>query len=39
MAHRTSPEAKMLLSLLEEGYEKKAWHGPNLKGSLRGLTP
>jgi hypothetical protein len=30
---------KLLLSLLDEAYEKKAWHGPNLKGSLRGLTP
>jgi hypothetical protein len=27
-----------LLQLLDEAYEKKAWHGPNLKGSLRGLT-
>ena len=39
MAHRRSPEVLALLRLLEEGYEKKAWHGPNIKGSLRGLTP
>jgi uncharacterized damage-inducible protein DinB len=28
----------LLLRILDEGYEKKAWHGPNLKGSLRGVT-
>jgi hypothetical protein len=28
----------LLLRLIDEGYEKKAWHGPNLKGSIRGLT-
>jgi uncharacterized damage-inducible protein DinB len=28
----------LLLRILDEGYEKKAWHGPNLKGSLRGIT-
>jgi DinB superfamily len=27
----------LLLRILDEGYEKKAWHGPNLKGSLRGV--
>lgn len=27
----------MLLRILDEAYEKRAWHGPNLKGSLRGL--
>jgi uncharacterized damage-inducible protein DinB len=26
------------LDLLGEAFEKKAWHGPNLRGSLRGLT-
>jgi uncharacterized damage-inducible protein DinB len=24
--------------LLDESYEKKAWQGPNLRGSLRGVT-
>lgn len=27
-----------LLLSLEEGYQKKTWHGPNLRGSLRGVT-
>jgi hypothetical protein len=27
-----------LLALLDEAYEKPAWHGPNLKQALRGIT-
>ena len=30
--------AQLVLSLLDEGYEKKTWHGPNLKQSLKGVT-
>ena len=26
------------MSLLEEAYSRTAWHGPNLKGAIRGLT-
>lgn len=29
---------QVLLDILEEGYWKKAWHGPNLRQSLRGVT-
>ncbi len=32
------PEIKFLLDLLDEAYEKKTWHGPNLRGSIRGLS-
>ena len=28
----------LLLALLEEGYSKKTWHGPNLKQSLKGIS-
>jgi uncharacterized damage-inducible protein DinB len=28
----------LLLANLDEAYERKAWHGPNLRGSLRGLS-
>jgi DinB superfamily len=28
----------LLLEILDHGYEKKAWHGPNLKGALRGVS-
>jgi hypothetical protein len=33
------PEIKHLLGLIDEAYNRAAWHGPNLRGSLRGLTP
>lgn len=28
----------MLLALIDEAFEKRAWHGPNLRGILRGVT-
>jgi uncharacterized damage-inducible protein DinB len=31
-------EIPLLLHLIDEAYTKKAWHGSNLHGSLRGLT-
>jgi uncharacterized damage-inducible protein DinB len=35
---RLQPEIRLLLHQIDESYEKKAWHGPNLRGSIRGLT-
>lgn len=35
---RPHPEIALLLRILDQAYEKKAWHGPNLRGSIRGLT-
>jgi uncharacterized damage-inducible protein DinB len=32
-----APEIKLLLALLDEAYDRTAWHGPNLRGALRGL--
>ncbi len=29
---------RLLLQILDEAYEKKTWHGPNLKQSLRGVS-
>jgi DinB superfamily len=29
--------AQLVLALLDEAYEKKTWHGPNLKQSLKGV--
>jgi uncharacterized damage-inducible protein DinB len=29
---------QLILALLDEGYEKRTWHGPNLKQSIRGVT-
>ena len=31
-------EITSFILLLDEGFDKAAWHGPNLMGSLRGLT-
>ena len=35
---RPSREVRLLLEILDESYERSSWHGPNLRGSLRGLT-
>jgi uncharacterized damage-inducible protein DinB len=32
-----SGKVGVLLHLLDEAYGRKAWHGPNLRGSIRGL--
>lgn len=37
MAARTELDA--LLAAMEEAFERKAWHGTNLRGSIRGLDP
>jgi len=29
---------QLILTLLDEGYEKRTWHGPNLKQAIRGVT-
>jgi uncharacterized damage-inducible protein DinB len=34
-----APEILLLLRILDEGYSRKAWHGPNLRGTIRGLDP
>jgi hypothetical protein len=33
------PRLELLLQLLDEGYDRKAWHGPNLKGSVKLVEP
>ncbi len=35
---RPGPAVAVLLALLDEAYDRRSWHGPNLRGSLRGLT-
>jgi hypothetical protein len=30
--------AEVVLAMLDEAFEKKTWHGPNLKQSLKGVT-
>ncbi len=36
-ANATDPVA-VLTSLLDEGFDRPGWHGPNLRGALRGLS-
>lgn len=38
MSADTHPEIALLLSLLDQGFDKSAWHGPNLRNSLRGVS-
>src|SRR5262249_10567498 len=33
-----NPELALLIRLFDEAYSRKAWHGPNLRGSIRGIT-
>ena len=33
-----NPEIKLLLAGLDQAYDRKSWHGTNLRGSLRGLS-
>lgn len=32
-----NPTVAMLIRLFDEAYMKRAWHGPNVRGSIRGL--
>jgi hypothetical protein len=32
------PEIRLLLDSLDEAFDKKSWHGPNLRGSIRGVS-
>src|SRR5262249_41209557 len=33
-----APEIELLLQRLDNSFDKKSWHGPNLCGSVRGLN-
>ena len=34
-----SPEIAQLVAILDQAYNKTSWHGTNLRGSLRRVTP
>lgn len=34
----SSGELATLVALLDEAYDRRAWHGPTLRGALRGVT-
>jgi hypothetical protein len=33
-----APEVTQLLAFIDAAYDRRSWHGPNLRGSLRGVT-
>jgi hypothetical protein len=39
MPRVADPAIAQLLSIMDAAYDKKSWHGTNLRGSIRGLTP
>ena len=34
----SSQELHLLIDIIDQAYEHRAWHGTNLRGSIRGLT-
>jgi hypothetical protein len=36
---RRPHDSSLLLDILDQGYNRKAWHGPNLRQSLGGVSP
>jgi len=32
-------EVQQLLAILDQSYDRRSWHGPNLRGSIRGVAP
>jgi hypothetical protein len=38
MPRATSPEITQLLAVVDSAFDRRSWHGPNLRGSLRGVT-
>ena len=39
MSKKTSDGLESLLGMLDQGYNRTAWHGPNLRSSVRGVSP
>lgn len=35
----SNPRTALLLRSLDRAFDRRAWHGPNLSGALRGVTP
>jgi hypothetical protein len=36
-ARSVEPQVALLLRILDAGFDRRAWHGPNLRGTLRGI--
>ncbi len=35
----SDPEISQLVDIIDRAYNKRSWHGPNLRGAIRGVTP
>jgi uncharacterized damage-inducible protein DinB len=33
------PRIRQLLAIIDQAYDRASWHGPNLRGSIRGVSP
>jgi hypothetical protein len=38
LRRQVDPEVELLLRLLAQAFNQKAWHGTTLRGALRGVT-
>lgn len=38
VVRRSSLEVRQLLTILDQAYNRRSWHGTNLRGSIRGLS-
>ena len=38
MRATTNPQVAALLMALDQAFDQRSWHGPNLRGSLRGVS-
>src|SRR5262245_15486959 len=38
MEVKMTTEIELLLGLLDEGFDNRSWHGPNLRGAVRGVS-
>jgi hypothetical protein len=36
---RQAPEVRLLLAILDQAYDHPSWHGTNLRGSIRRVSP
>jgi hypothetical protein len=34
----SSPEIEIVLALIDQAFDRRSWHGTNLRGSIRGMT-
>jgi hypothetical protein len=34
----SAPDLQLLLSILDQAYNRRSWHGTNLRGSIRGMS-